>query len=275
MANELPEQSNWEDEIEAILTTDRVLGEAPGFSGSLNGKINIVLKKIADRTKWLRDNMMQTIGNATSTVRGIIELATQNEARTGTDTTRAMTPARTRDWTQHPNSEATETTHGTVERLTNAEARLATDTTRYPSIATILDAIRNGTIFRTSQSRYGVSQAASQAEVDAGTDTEKHVTSATLKESLKSLLKVRTGVYRPYSHINSSGLNRGSYLNITTLSAGETFLIGAIGMQSSSATPELLAGYLEVNGSRIRLKAETSIDRPHTDARWPYWYISI
>lgn len=51
---------------------------------------------------------------------------------------------------------ANTTTAGLVERLTQAEARLGTDTTRYASIATILDALRNGTPFRATATEYGV-----------------------------------------------------------------------------------------------------------------------
>ena len=77
--------------------------------------------------------------------------------------------------------DATTTQKGVVQRITNAVAALGIDTTRYTTIATILHALRNGAIFRATDSRYGVSQRATQADVNTGTENEEFVTPATLK----------------------------------------------------------------------------------------------
>ena len=61
--------------------------------------------------------------NASTTVRGIAELATNAEARTGTDTTRTVTPRGTREAIDDRVPNATQTTPGKIEISSNAEAR--------------------------------------------------------------------------------------------------------------------------------------------------------
>jgi len=62
--------------------------------------------------------------DATSSATGVVELATDAEAQTGTDTTRALTPANLQAVT------ATETRKGVVELATTAEAAAGSDTAR-------------------------------------------------------------------------------------------------------------------------------------------------
>lgn len=61
---------------------------------------------------------------ASTTASGVVELATDTEAQTGTDTVRAITPANLQAVT------ATETRKGVVELATTAEATTGTDTVR-------------------------------------------------------------------------------------------------------------------------------------------------
>lgn len=68
---------------------------------------------------------------ASETVAGVVELATNAEAQTGTDTTRAITPANLAAVT------ATETRAGVVELATSAEAIAGTDTARALTPATL------------------------------------------------------------------------------------------------------------------------------------------
>ncbi|MCY3554995.1 MAG: hypothetical protein OXH56_06685 [Gemmatimonadetes bacterium] len=72
----------------------------------------------------------QTLGqmlvNASATVRGLVELATNAEAKAGTDTARAVTPRGLKEAT--PN--ASETVRGLVELATTSEATTGTDTSR-------------------------------------------------------------------------------------------------------------------------------------------------
>lgn len=66
----------------------------------------------------------RVVSAASDTVAGIVELATNAEAQTGTDTARAVTPAALASVT------ATETRAGFVELATTAEAQAGTDTAR-------------------------------------------------------------------------------------------------------------------------------------------------
>lgn len=69
--------------------------------------------------------------SASDTVAGIVELSTDAEAQTGTDTARAITPANLAAVT------ATETRAGVVELATSAEAQAGTDTARALTPATL------------------------------------------------------------------------------------------------------------------------------------------
>ncbi|RWO34730.1 MAG: hypothetical protein EOS10_00035 [Mesorhizobium sp.] len=71
------------------------------------------------------------IPDASETVKGIVELATDAEAQTGTDTARAITAANLQAVT------ATETRKGVAELATAAEVTTGTDTARVPSVSTM------------------------------------------------------------------------------------------------------------------------------------------
>lgn len=73
---------------------------------------------------------------ASATAAGIVELATDAEAQTGTDTARAITPANLQAVT------ATETRKGVVELATNAETVTGTDTARGVTPANLANAYR-------------------------------------------------------------------------------------------------------------------------------------
>lgn len=68
--------------------------------------------------------VVDTVSDASDTVKGIVELATDAETQTGTDKTRAITPANLTART------ATATRTGIVELATDAEAQTGTDATR-------------------------------------------------------------------------------------------------------------------------------------------------
>lgn len=69
---------------------------------------------------------------ATTSAAGLVELATTTEATTGTDTTRAVTPAGLKAVadTKAPTTAASESAAGLVELATTTEARTGTDTAR-------------------------------------------------------------------------------------------------------------------------------------------------
>lgn len=65
-------------------------------------------------------NLIPTVADASTTVKGVVELATDAETQTGTDTTRAITPANLTSRT------ATDTRTGLVEKATAGEAQAFT-----------------------------------------------------------------------------------------------------------------------------------------------------
>lgn len=87
------------------------------------GKV-VMFEDTADADVTVGTPTTTTVVNASDTAAGIVELATSAETITGTDTTRAVTPAGLAALT------ATETRDGIVELATTAEAVTGTDTAR-------------------------------------------------------------------------------------------------------------------------------------------------
>ncbi len=85
MAN-LVETSVFEEGIYQLEEEDVVLGGPDGID-------NVQPRQLANRTKYLKDQLEDKTGDATTTKKGIVELATNAEVLTGTDTARAVTPA--------------------------------------------------------------------------------------------------------------------------------------------------------------------------------------
>ena len=185
MANEYDEESTFEEDIEAILTTDPVKGDPPGFSGTLTGKINVVLFHIVNRTRWLKDALAAlniTVPNASTTTKGIAELATKSEAEAVTDTTRITPPKRVHDILKHSNAQATEIQRGTAEIATNSEAEGGTDDTRIMTSAKTKRYLEHSNAQATTSKR-GTVKKATQAQVDTGTNEKEYVTPETFKNS--------------------------------------------------------------------------------------------
>jgi hypothetical protein len=105
--------------------------------------------------------LIEAVGSATA--RGFLELATDAEAQTGTDTARAITPANLQAVT------ATETRKGVIELATSAEAQTGTDAERAITPATLQAVTATDT-------RAGVQENATAAEMETGTATDKTVT---------------------------------------------------------------------------------------------------
>ncbi len=129
-------------------------------------RIAAVVDPVADDVFAIGD-----VPQATETVQGIAELATQAEVDAGTDDERIVTPLKLANTTGLP--QATETTLGAVELATQAEVDAGTDPDRVITPATYEGR-------KSSEVLSGHIELATQAEVDAGTDTERAVTPATL-----------------------------------------------------------------------------------------------
>ena len=205
MANELPEESNpsqFDETIEAILTTEAVQGDPPGFNGQPTGKININLLKLANRFRWLKNALEAlniNVPNATTTERGIAELATKQEAEALQDTTRITPPKRVGDILKHSNAQATESQRGTAELANKSEAEDGTDNTKIMTSEKSMQQLRHSNA-GANTTRRGTVQRATEREVDQETNTTKYVTPALLA-GVKSFLRTQT----PPSASNAKG----------------------------------------------------------------------
>lgn len=114
---------------------------------------------------------------ASTTVAGIIELATNTEANAGSSTTRAITPANLGAFTGSSNI----TTVGTIGTGTWQGTAISTDYIANTS------GTNTGDEPDASVSTKGIIEIATQAEVKAGTDTGRAVTPATLRVPFKAV----------------------------------------------------------------------------------------
>jgi hypothetical protein len=117
---------------------------------------------------------------ASASASGIIELATNAETQTGTDTARAVTPAGLRACT------GTATRIGVLELATDAETQTGTDTARAITPANLQAC--TGTA-----SRKGVLELATDGETQTGTDTARAITAANLKAWHDQVVVVTSG----------------------------------------------------------------------------------
>lgn len=130
MADTYTPEDQFEEEINFIRTTDEVLGDPIGTTGTLTGPINVLIQKVVNSLLNLKnrlDAINTTQPNATTTTRGIAELATQVEAETGEDTTRITPPKRVFDILKHANAQATDAIRGTAKIATTSEIETGTD----------------------------------------------------------------------------------------------------------------------------------------------------
>jgi hypothetical protein len=120
--------------------------------------------------------------DATETIKGKVELATTVEATTGTDTTRAVTPAGVAAAIAAiPDvPDATDTVKGKVELATSAEVITGTDTTRAVTVAGLVSRIATDT-------RTGLVELATTAETTTGTSTTLAVTPAGVAAAIAAI----------------------------------------------------------------------------------------
>lgn len=137
-------------------------------------KLDVVVDNTVTNLQNYVNNYVSNPGNlpnATTTSRGIAELATSAEVVAGTDGERIVTPAGLAALT------STQSRRGLVELATQAESNALSDTTR---------AVSPGTIPVASTTQRGVAEIATQTEVNLGSDTTKYVTPATLESKLQA-----------------------------------------------------------------------------------------
>lgn len=106
-------------------------------AAEINDLADVVITALAagqalvfDGTNWVNDDVAGSTPDASTTVKGIVELATDAEAITGTDTVRAVTPHALDAALDDRVVAASTTVSGIVELATTGEANTGTDSVR-------------------------------------------------------------------------------------------------------------------------------------------------
>lgn len=122
-----------------------------------------------DNTEWIK--LESNRDQATTTILGLVKLATEAEVIAGTDINKAVTPSSIPD--------ATTTNRGFTTLATDGETQTGSETTKAITPASLSS--RTAT-----ETRTGIAEIATQAETDAGIDDERIVTPLKLTTLLDS-----------------------------------------------------------------------------------------
>jgi hypothetical protein len=150
-----------------------------------NGSVNITKTGIVATGTWQATPIAAAYLPAASlTASGIVELATTAETTTGSDATRATTPAGVAAAiAAFP--DASETVKGKVELATTAEAAAGSDTSRAVTAAGVASAIATA-VPAATETVSGKVELATTAEAAAGSDTTRAVTAAGVASAISS-----------------------------------------------------------------------------------------
>lgn len=153
-----------------VLTAERTLEiEANSIvSATVNGSGHLIITKF-DGSTIDAGSVVGSIGSASETAQGVVELATDAETIAGTDTARAVTPFSLAALT------ASDTRRGLVELATDAEVTTGSDTARAVTPAGLAQLAATTT-------QKGIVELATNTEVTTGTDTVRAVTPAGLAQ---------------------------------------------------------------------------------------------
>ncbi len=235
MAN-LQETATYEVGIYQIETSDVVLGGPDGLT-------NVPIKQLANRTAWLKEaiearapkaspaltgtptaptapngtNTEQlattafvqtalanvTFASATTTTKGAVELATEMETTTGTDATRAVTPAGLKAVADTKAPKASPALTGTPTAPT---APNGTNTEQLATTAFVQTAVANGTTPDATTTTKGKVELATTTETTAGTDATRAVTPAGLKTVADEKLDKSGGAITGDINVNGNAL---------------------------------------------------------------------
>lgn len=127
--------------------------------------------------QYMIDQVDITVPDASTTVKGIIEIATNSEATAGSDTVRAVTPSGLK---AHVDARVSSTTvAGLVELATDAETQTGSDAVRAVTPASLAS-------LTATLTRRGLVELATTGETQTGTDADRAVTPAGLAAVVSS-----------------------------------------------------------------------------------------
>lgn len=131
---------------------------------------------ISSPIHWKSFNTVVAVSDATTSTKGIIELATVPEAQLGTDAVRAITPYTLKESVHQALGSATTGTKGEVQLASSSETQVGSNSTKAvtPSGLKTLTAL---------ESRAGLAQKASNSEVSIGTNDSKFITPKQLADN--------------------------------------------------------------------------------------------
>lgn len=131
------------------------------------------------------------IDDASETVKGIIQLATQVEANLGVNDTKAITAKKLKAYVAQAVPDATELVKGIIQIASNVEITDGTNTTKAVNPAQLAGAIAafitSEDLPTASESVPGIVELATVAESTTGTDTQRAVTPAGLKAAIDAI----------------------------------------------------------------------------------------
>ena len=178
-----------------------------------------------DATNWYTKSSDEPAASAT--VSGVVELATDAETITGTDTARAVTPANIQA------KVAGATVKGIVELATDAETITGTDTARAVTPANIQAKVAGA-------AAKGIVELATDAETITGTDTARAVTPANIQAKVagaaaKGIVELATTAETTTGTDTARAVTPEGLHDMTSL-AGAEWLLDEDAMGTNSAT---------------------------------------
>ena len=171
---------DWQSVIEYLLTTDRVLGDPADIVGAVGGKINVVLQQIIDNLNWLRE---KGLVDATTTVKGLVELANIAEGRAGSAQNVVPPVNVVRDMisTHAPTPGPSGISESRVNQLINAAIA------NFRTASQISQAISDALVSATTD-RQGIVELATETEAANENENTKALTAASLYRTASYVL---------------------------------------------------------------------------------------
>lgn len=207
-------------------------------SGTLNTTATNLIAAINEVKVTADSAAAGTTPDASTTVKGKVELATDAETTTGTDTVRATTPSNVKAAIDARLVSASSTVQGIVELATDAETLTGTDTSRATTPANVAAAITARTASATAQ---GIVELATDAEAITGTDTGRATTPANIAAVFTDRIDTSTSLGASNTKV-SSQLAVKTYVDALLAAANAMVFKGVIDASANPNYPAASAG---------------------------------